>query len=123
MREEFHAAKYDESRLENVKVILINAPCSKSALMNPMEFLFEEGEGKFLNFMMSSILIFFLNNFLNIIFSLDVKHLRDYTLDANKPSKIRKCIQDETALLKHALRCLIFMNCCLFKIKFQLKRI
>ena len=37
--------KYDESKIENAKVILVNAPCSKSALMNPMEFLFEEGEG------------------------------------------------------------------------------
>lgn len=37
--------KSDDPRLENAKVILINAPCSKSALMNPMEFLFQEGEG------------------------------------------------------------------------------
>jgi len=45
IRDEFQNAKLDDSRLENVKVILVNAPCSKSALMNPMEFLFEEGEG------------------------------------------------------------------------------
>ena len=40
--------KLDEKVIEkllNVKVILINAPCSKSALMNPMEFLFQEGSG------------------------------------------------------------------------------
>lgn len=45
MREEFLNTKTDDPRLENVKVILINAPCSKTALMNPMEFLFQEGEG------------------------------------------------------------------------------
>lgn len=45
MREEFQTVKYDDPKLENAKVILVNAPCSKSALMNPMEFLFEEGEG------------------------------------------------------------------------------
>ena len=45
MREEFLNSKWDDSKLENVKVILINAPCSKTALMNPMEFLFQEGEG------------------------------------------------------------------------------
>ena len=45
VREEFQNSKLEDSRLENVKVILVNAPCSKSALMNPMEFLFEEGEG------------------------------------------------------------------------------
>jgi len=78
MREEFQTVKYDDPKLENAKVILVNAPCSKSALMNPMEFLFEEGE--------------------------DVKHLRDYTLDVNKPSKIRKCMQEEFSLMKHALR-------------------
>lgn len=45
MREEFLNSKWDDPKLENVKVILINAPCSKTALMNPMEFLFQEGEG------------------------------------------------------------------------------
>lgn len=71
--------KQDDPRLENAKVILINAPCSKSALMNPMEFLFQEGE--------------------------DVRFLRDYTIDVNNPSKIKKCIQEETTLLKYALKC------------------
>ncbi len=47
MREEFTNSRYDDPKIENVKIILINAPCSKSALMNPMEFLFEEGEGNF----------------------------------------------------------------------------
>jgi 16S rRNA C967 or C1407 C5-methylase (RsmB/RsmF family) len=45
LRENFTDLKYDDPRIENVKVILVNAPCSKSGLMNPMEFLFEEGEG------------------------------------------------------------------------------
>ena len=45
IKEDFLNVKYDESKIENAKVILVNAPCSKSALMNPMEFLFEEGEG------------------------------------------------------------------------------
>lgn len=45
MKEDFTNSKVEDSRLENVKVILINAPCSKTALMNPMEFLFQEGEG------------------------------------------------------------------------------
>ena len=78
MKEEFTDVRADDSRLENVKVVLVNAACSKSALMNPMEFLFQEGE--------------------------DVKHLRDYTLDVNNKNKIKKCIQQETAMLKHALR-------------------
>ncbi len=118
MREEFNAAKYDESKLENVKVILVNAPCSKSALMNPMEFLFEEGEGIYNMkiFKLSSLFIFKKIYFKYDILK-DVKHLRDYTLDANKPSKIKKCIQDETALLRHALRCLIYLNLYFFKIR------
>ncbi len=45
MREDFLNLKTDDPKLETVKVILLNAPCSKSALMSPMEFLFQEGEG------------------------------------------------------------------------------
>lgn len=79
VREDFLSIKPDDPKIETVKVILINAPCSKSALMNPMEFLFQEGE--------------------------DVRFLRDYTLDVNNPAKLKKCIQNESALLKHALKC------------------
>ncbi len=78
MKEDFLDIKSDDARLENAKVILVNAACSKSALMNPMEFLFQEGE--------------------------DVKYLRDYTLDVNNPNKLKKCIQAETSYLKHALK-------------------
>lgn len=77
VREDFLDIKADDPRMESVKVILINAPCSKSALMNPMEFLFQEGE--------------------------DEKFLRDYTLDVNNKLKLKKCVQSEQALLKHAL--------------------
>jgi hypothetical protein len=52
---------------------------------------------------------------------LDVKHLRDYTLDVNKPSKIRKCIQEEYALMKHALRCINKLKSFYF-LKFKFKR-
>jgi hypothetical protein len=52
MREKFPDEKSNDrlddkviEKLLNVKVILVNAPCSKSALMNPMEFLFQEGTG------------------------------------------------------------------------------
>lgn len=52
MREKFPDEKSSEKlddktmeKLSNVKVILVNAPCSKSALMNPMDFLFQEGAG------------------------------------------------------------------------------
>lgn len=79
MKEEFLNSKPDDTKLENVKVVLLNAPCSKTALMNPMEFLFQEGE--------------------------DVRFLRDYTLDANNPNKVKKCINEETALLRHAFKC------------------
>jgi hypothetical protein len=79
MKEDFLESKSDDPRLENVKVILVNAACSKSALMNPMEFLFQEGE--------------------------DVRHLRDYTIDVNKPNKVKKCIQNETDMLNHAFSC------------------
>lgn len=79
MREDFISSRYDDPKTENAKIILINAPCSKSALMNPMEFLFEEGE--------------------------DVKFLKDYTLDVNNPDRIKKCIKEEMALFKHAFRC------------------
>ena len=48
MKEEFVYSRFDDTKIENAKIILINAPCSKSALMNPMEFLFEEGEGSYL---------------------------------------------------------------------------
>ena len=37
--------------------------------------------------------------------SIDETFLRDYTLDVNNPIKIKKCIQDEFAQLKHALEC------------------
>jgi hypothetical protein len=53
MRERFPDEKSNEKldektieKLLNVKVILVNAPCSKSALMNPMDFLFQEGAGR-----------------------------------------------------------------------------
>jgi hypothetical protein len=53
MRERFPDEKSNEKldektieKLLNVKVILVNAPCSKSALMNPMDFLFQEGAGE-----------------------------------------------------------------------------
>jgi 16S rRNA C967 or C1407 C5-methylase (RsmB/RsmF family) len=85
MREDFLEVKSDDARLENVKVILVNAACSKSALMNPMEFLFQEGE--------------------------DVKFLRDYTLDVNNPNKVKKCIQTESNYLKHALKSNRFFFC------------
>lgn len=63
--------KTDDPKLENAKVILINAPCSKSALMNPMEFLFQEGEGFFFlqfqiylkNFNVNSYQVCFIQNF------------------------------------------------------------
>lgn len=78
MREDFVDVRYDDPRLENVKVVLVNPPCSKSALMNPMEFLFQEGE--------------------------DVRYLRDYTLDVNNPNKVKKCIESESSMLRHAVR-------------------
>ena len=45
VREDFLDLTMDDPRIENVKVVLVNAPCSKTALMNPMEFLYQEGEG------------------------------------------------------------------------------
>ena len=47
MKDDFLDVRFDEPKLDNSKVILINAPCTKSALMNPMEFLFHEGEGNY----------------------------------------------------------------------------
>lgn len=78
MREDFISSRYDDPKTDNAKILLINAPCSKSALMNPMEFLFDEGE--------------------------DVRFLKEYTLDANNPSRIKKCVKEEMALFKHAFR-------------------
>ena len=51
MREEFVSLREGfnpetDKIIELAKIILMNAPCSKSALMNPMDFLFQEGEGK-----------------------------------------------------------------------------
>ena len=45
VREDFTNVRHDDPKTDSVKVILINTPCSKSALMNPMEFLYQEGEG------------------------------------------------------------------------------
>jgi hypothetical protein len=62
MKEDFVGCRCDDPKIENVKIIVINAPCSKSALMNPMEFLFEEGEGIFtINY--QRVLIIFLITF------------------------------------------------------------
>jgi hypothetical protein len=79
IKEDFLSSNQEDPKLENVKVVLINAPCSKSALMNPMEFLFQEGE--------------------------DVKFLRDYTLDVNNESRLKKCVSMECELLQHAFKC------------------
>lgn len=79
MREDFNNSRYDDPKTDNAKIILINAPCTKSALMNPMDFLFQEGE--------------------------DVKFLKDYTLDANSQTRTRKCVREEMALIKHSFRC------------------
>lgn len=101
MREDFLNVKFDESKLDNVKVILINAPCTKSALMNPMEFLFQEGEG-----LKNKIFLFYLNTFHLLSYCcLDIRLLRDFSVDLHNDNRIKKAIQNETALVKHALRC------------------
>jgi hypothetical protein len=44
-KERFNDVNFDEVNIENCKVILCNPPDSRSALIQPLEFLYNEGEG------------------------------------------------------------------------------
>ncbi len=35
-----------DDRLKNIKVLLVMAPCSKSAVTNPVDLIVDEGEGE-----------------------------------------------------------------------------
>ncbi len=44
-KERFTDVNFDELHIENCKVILCNPPDSRSALIQPLDFLYNEGEG------------------------------------------------------------------------------
>jgi len=44
-KERFIDINFDELHIENCKVILCNPPDSRSALIQPLDFLYNEGEG------------------------------------------------------------------------------
>ena len=50
MMENFLEIEHNDERLKHIKVALIMADCTKSAVANPVNFIVSEGEGKELFF-------------------------------------------------------------------------
>ena len=50
IKERFVDVSFDEINMENCKVILCNPPDTRSALIQPLEFLYNEGEGMTVGF-------------------------------------------------------------------------
>jgi hypothetical protein len=47
---EFLNTEFNDEKLRNIKIVLINALCSKSGVANPVSFVVTEGEGKLADF-------------------------------------------------------------------------
>ncbi|UJR27109.1 hypothetical protein I4U23_008408 [Adineta vaga] len=77
-KERFSDVNFDEINMENCKVILCNPPDTRSALIQPLEFLYNEGE--------------------------DVTLLKHFSQPTENKGFIRECIQREAAYMRQALR-------------------
>ncbi|CAF1084711.1 unnamed protein product [Didymodactylos carnosus] len=78
-KERFIDANLDEMNMENIKVILCNPPCSRSALIQPLEFLYNEGE--------------------------DVSLLKNFSQPSENKAYIKECVQREMAYMRQAVKC------------------
>lgn len=47
MMENFLEIEHNDERFKHIKVVLVMADCSKSAVANPVNFIVSEGEGRF----------------------------------------------------------------------------
>ncbi|CAF1217904.1 unnamed protein product [Didymodactylos carnosus] len=77
-KERFIDVNLDEVNLENIKVILCNPPCSRSALIQPLDFLYNEGE--------------------------DVSLLKNFSQPVEDKAYIKECMQRETAYMRQAVK-------------------
>ncbi|CAF4494503.1 unnamed protein product [Rotaria socialis] len=77
-KERFTDINFDEFNMEHCKVILCNPPDSRSALIQPLDFLYNEGE--------------------------DVSLLKHFSQPTENKGYIKECIQRETAYMKQAVR-------------------
>ncbi|CAF1229551.1 unnamed protein product [Rotaria sordida] len=77
-KERFTDVNFDEINMENCKVILCNPPDSRSALIQPLDFLYNEGE--------------------------DVSLLKQFSQPTENKAYIKECIQRETAYMRQAIR-------------------
>ena len=65
--------------MEGCKVILCNPPDSRSALIQPLDFLYNEGE--------------------------DVTLLKQFSQPTENKVYVKECIQRESAFMRQAMRC------------------
>jgi hypothetical protein len=86
----------DELHIENCKVILCNPPDSRSALIQPLDFLYNEGEGLYINLRLI---------FKRLFFTLDVTLLKQFSQPTENKTYVKECIQRETAYMRQAVRC------------------
>ncbi|CAF4399414.1 unnamed protein product [Rotaria sp. Silwood2] len=77
-KENFTDINFDELNMESCKVILCNPPDSRSALIQPLDFLYNEGE--------------------------DVSLLKQFSQPTENKAYIKECIQRETAYMRQAIR-------------------
>ncbi|XP_041357214.1 putative methyltransferase NSUN7 isoform X2 [Gigantopelta aegis] len=68
----------DDHRFKQVRAVMITAACSKSAVMNPVEFVINEGE--------------------------DMNILKDLSSDETNKSMLSELVSNHSALLRHALK-------------------
>ncbi|CAF1409652.1 unnamed protein product [Adineta ricciae] len=78
IKDRFVDVSFDEINMENCKVILCNPPDTRSALIQPLEFLYNEGE--------------------------DVTLLKQFSQPKENKGYIRECIQREAAYMRQAIR-------------------
>ncbi|CAF0914061.1 unnamed protein product [Adineta steineri] len=77
-KDRFIDINFDEVNMENCKVILCNPPDSRSALIQPLDFLYNEGE--------------------------DVTLLKQFSQPTENKGYVRECIQRESAYMRQAVR-------------------
>ncbi|CAF1048343.1 unnamed protein product [Rotaria sp. Silwood1] len=77
-KENFTDINFDELNMENCKVILCNPPDSRSALIQPLDFLYNEGE--------------------------DVSLLKQFSQPTENKAYLKECVQRETAYMRQAIR-------------------
>lgn len=100
-KERFIDVNFEELHIDSCKVILCNPPDSRSALIQPLDFLYNEGEGliKIINNNKK------MNNSLFLFLYVDVSLLKQFSQPTENKTYVKECIQRETAYMKQAVRC------------------